>query len=94
MMSDLIAELREHERDYPSLIHGPLCGAAADEIERLKAENRRLHDTKRWNIKPDGDGLLICAGAHDKTEECQFYRYVMVRDTDQPTNAMAPEDRK
>lgn len=34
---DLLTELRQHERDYPSLIHGPLCGRAADEIERLVA---------------------------------------------------------
>lgn len=32
---ELLKELRHHERDYPELIHGPLCGRAADEIERL-----------------------------------------------------------
>lgn len=35
-MSELIEELRHHERDYPSLVHGPLCGRAADEIEALR----------------------------------------------------------
>lgn len=33
---ELLAELRHHERDYPELVHGPLCGQAADEIERLR----------------------------------------------------------
>lgn len=32
----LITELRQQERDYPSLLHAPLCGRAADEIARLR----------------------------------------------------------
>lgn len=38
----LLTELRQQERDYPSLIHAPLCGRAADEIERLQGEVDRL----------------------------------------------------
>jgi len=33
--SDLLEELRHHEREYPSLVHGPLCGRAADEIASI-----------------------------------------------------------
>jgi hypothetical protein len=39
-MSELVNELRRHEREYPSLIHGPLCGKAAAEIERLRLEHQ------------------------------------------------------
>lgn len=34
-MTDLLTELRRHQQDYPSLVHGPLCGEAADQIEAL-----------------------------------------------------------
>lgn len=33
---ELLRELRYHERNFQSRIHGPLCGQAADEIERLR----------------------------------------------------------
>lgn len=49
--------------------------AIATEIDRLRGENRRLHDTKRWNIKEDFGDLLVCTGAHDKGAECEFHRY-------------------
>jgi hypothetical protein len=48
------------------------------EIKRLRAENRCLHETHRWNIMTDGADLLICACAHEKHEDCRFYRYRMV----------------
>jgi len=35
-MSELIRELRRHEKEYPSLVHAPLCGEAATEIEKLR----------------------------------------------------------
>jgi hypothetical protein len=35
---DLVPELKRHEREYPSLVHGPLCGKAAAEIGRLHAQ--------------------------------------------------------
>jgi hypothetical protein len=46
MSDDLKERLRHHEREYPLLIHGPLCGEAADEIERLEAETEWLHAAK------------------------------------------------
>jgi hypothetical protein len=55
-----------------------LLTGAADELDRMLAENRRLHDTRRWNIKVDGSDLLICTGAHEKYEGCEFYRYRIV----------------
>lgn len=33
-------------------------------------------DTHRWNVKRDGDDLLICEGHHEKHEGCTFVRYV------------------
>lgn len=36
MSDDLITELRHHETEYQELVHGPLCGRAADEIGRLQ----------------------------------------------------------
>jgi hypothetical protein len=39
-ISELLVELRHHEADYPELIHGPLCGQAADRIEELEAALR------------------------------------------------------
>jgi len=41
-MSELIEELRHHEREYPELVHGPLCGNAADKIEQLSALLQRF----------------------------------------------------
>jgi len=35
-LTDLVAELREHERSFP--LHSAVCGRAADAIERLLAE--------------------------------------------------------
>jgi hypothetical protein len=48
------------------------------EVERLRAEVRSLHDTKRWNIKAgDAPGeLLICVGEHHKDEPCDFHSYI------------------
>ncbi len=36
--SELLNDLRHHEREYPSLVHGPLCGRAADAIASLRAQ--------------------------------------------------------
>jgi hypothetical protein len=36
-MTGIVEQARFHQREYPTLIHGPLCGALADEIERLQA---------------------------------------------------------
>lgn len=36
-MTELIQELRRHEKEYPSLVHAPLCGEAAAEIEKLRS---------------------------------------------------------
>lgn len=39
-MDDLLTKLREHEALFSTLIHGPLCGRAADEIEHLRKCHR------------------------------------------------------
>lgn len=31
--------------------------------------------TRRWNIEPDGNDLLVCKGDHDKDEKCEYIRY-------------------
>lgn len=36
MSDDLVTELRHHETEYQELVHGPLCGRAADAIEKLR----------------------------------------------------------
>jgi hypothetical protein len=46
-MDELLAELREHERDFPGLIHGPLCGNAADVIERLQKQQLEREEWKQ-----------------------------------------------
>ena len=46
--TDIVKELREHERDYPELIHGPLCGAAADEIDLLRGQVKRQTKALEW----------------------------------------------
>jgi hypothetical protein len=54
------------------------CAEQAAEIERLRAENRCLHDTVRWHIKcghAPGE-LLICVGGHHRDEPCDFYSYI------------------
>lgn len=44
-MSDLVERLREYERRLnQGLIQAPYLGEAADEIERLTAENKALRD--------------------------------------------------
>jgi hypothetical protein len=48
---DLLSELREHERDYPTLIHGPLCGRAAAEIKQLKEQLHYANGTCDLAIK-------------------------------------------
>jgi hypothetical protein len=50
-----------------------LCNLAADAIERLEARERR----RRWNIEEDGSDLLICYGDHEKSERCDYKRYVL-----------------
>lgn len=55
---NLLEELREHEHDYPTLIHGPLCGKAADEIERLRAALKRIADGQDKDGLPANDGTL------------------------------------
>lgn len=47
-MSKLLEELRQHERQYPSLIHAELCGEAANEIERLHKEIEKSCDDGRF----------------------------------------------
>lgn len=56
-MENLLKELREHERDYQELIHGPLCGQAANIIDRLTAERDRLID-ERDVVRLDIDELI------------------------------------
>lgn len=36
--AELLVELRRHETEYQELVHGPLCGQAADRIEELEAQ--------------------------------------------------------
>lgn len=48
---------------------------AVAELKRLQAENRRLRDVKRWNIKEDFGDLLICTGSHHRSDNCEFHRY-------------------
>lgn len=43
-MSEVTDELRYHEREYASLVHGPLCGKAADEIGRLVKALETIRD--------------------------------------------------
>lgn len=42
MSDDLIAQLRHHETEYQELAHGPLCGRALAEIERLRNISRQI----------------------------------------------------
>ena len=42
---DLVSELRRHERDYASLVHGPLCGQAAEVIEQYRADSKSDEQT-------------------------------------------------
>lgn len=59
---NIIEELRHHEAEYPELIHGPLCGQAADRIEELEAALRpfagdKLPEMRRTKIDYDKHGL-------------------------------------
>lgn len=74
-MSELIEELREHERDYPSLIHGPLCGRAADEIEALVKALEFYGDPSRY----DGPNQRL-VGDDPYTPKDQGYRQDVTRD--------------
>lgn len=49
---------------------------AAREIDRLRQENADLYRHHRWNIEEDGDALLICRRDHEKSEPCNYVRYV------------------
>ena len=51
--------------------------AIADDIEaRVSAH------TGRWNIDVDGSDLLICRGDHDKTEDCEWVRFMPKPESD------------
>lgn len=60
-MSDgeLLTELRYHERNFQGLIHGPLCGQAADAIDRITAERdglRKALATAQWRLDAISSG--------------------------------------
>ncbi len=55
-----------------------LCSEAAEALERLVS----LQRTRRWNIEKDGSDLLICDGAHEKSERCEYKRYVLAVERD------------
>jgi hypothetical protein len=50
-----------------------------DQRQQPKAEPANIRE--RWNIERDGDALLVCFNDHEKSEGCQYVRYV--RESDQ-----------
>lgn len=83
-MSDLIERLRDKARLRAAhgltgwvLAEEALLAQAADEIERLTAENKMLRHTHRWNVSPQvDDSLLVCRHLHEKDEKCDLEHYV------------------
>lgn len=45
-------------------------------LNAAEARVRELEEQHRWNIREDGDALIVCKGLHDKSEACGEVRYV------------------
>ena len=55
-----------------------LCVARA-EVERLSD----LHKYDRWNFEPTHDGLRVCRGDHERSDECEWEYYVLRAEVEQ-----------
>jgi hypothetical protein len=71
MSEELLLELRRHQRDYPSLIHGPLCGQAADEIERLRGVAQALGIPDGYVLMPREATRTMTMAACDSLPACE-----------------------
>ncbi len=58
-----------------------------DQRQQPKAEPANIRE--RWNIERDGDALLVCFNDHEKSEGCQYVRYVRESDQKQDLISLA-----
>ncbi len=50
--------------------------AADSEIIFLRTQLEELRRNNRWNIREDGEALIVCKSDHEKWEGCKETRYV------------------
>ncbi len=60
------------QRECQTCERDTLRATVAQQAEALA----ELQEHRRWNIERDGDALLICEGDHDKSQGCQYIRYI------------------
>ena len=44
--------------------------------EPVQPDNKSIHMMERWNIEWEGDDLMICFNDHEKSQHCEYERYV------------------